>query len=128
MSRDLSAKGFALWRSAMRWQRSVDAALRRLGLTHTRYLVLNATAQLQHETNDAVSQREIAARSELDESTVSGIARRLTGDGLLDRGPHGTDARLWRVIVTSEGNRVLRRARTAVEDASTAFFRKGSSQ
>lgn len=46
----------------MRWQRSVDAALRPLGLTHSRYLVLSATAELQRETKDAVSQREIAAR------------------------------------------------------------------
>lgn len=128
MSKDLSAKGLALWRSAMRWQRSVDAALKPLGLTHTRYLVLSATAELQRKTNDAVSQREIASRCELDESTTSRIALRLTEDGLLDRGPHGTDARLWRVIVTDGGNRILRRARTAVDAASTHFFRQRSAQ
>ena len=126
MSNTLSAKGFALWRSAMRWQRSLDAVLRPLGLTHTRYLVLNATAELQHEARDAVSQRAIAERCELDESTTSRIALRLTEDGLLDRAPHGIDTRLWRVRLSDTGSRVLRHARTAVEAAATRFFQRSA--
>jgi DNA-binding MarR family transcriptional regulator len=97
--------------------------LRPLGLTHTRFLVLHTTALLQQEANDAVSQSEIAQRCELDDSTVSNLARRLTEDGLLDRGPNGVDARAWRVIVTSAGHRVLRRARPAVDTASSQFFK-----
>ena len=123
MSKNPSTQGFALWREAMRWQRTIDAALRPLGLTHTRFLVLDTTALLEQEMNDAVSQREIAQRCELDESTVSNLARRLTEDGLLDRGPNGVDARAWRVIVSPSGHRVLRRARAAVDTVSSRFFK-----
>ena len=38
----MAARGFALWREAMRWQRNLDASLIPLQLTHTQYLVLFA--------------------------------------------------------------------------------------
>lgn len=106
----------------MRWQRSIDAALRPLGLTHTRFLVLDAAAQVYDERDDAVAQQDIAERAGLDRTTTSRIARRLEEDGLLDRGPDGVDARYWRVIVTGKGYELLRRAAPVVDGAAARFF------
>lgn len=120
--RAATERGFDAWRAAMRWQRSVDQALRPLGLTHTRFLVLSAAAQACHEQKDAVAQVLIAERAGLDAATTSGIARRLERDGLIDRGPDGVDARHWRVLVTRAGYDALRRAAPAVDSAATRFF------
>lgn len=126
MNQALAEEGFRAWRSAMRWQRTVDAALRPLGLTHTRYLVLAAAEQLVRELDDAVAQQGIAARAGLDKVTTSGLARRLEQQGLLDRGPDGVDARAWRVLVTRRGRDKLRRARPLVAAAALRFFSRQS--
>ncbi len=108
--RAATERGFDAWRAAMRWQRSVDQALRPLGLTHTRFLVLSAAAQACHEQKDAVAQVLIAERAGLDAATTSGIARRLERDGLIDRGPDGVDARHWRGLRSRRGHDPPRRA------------------
>lgn len=115
-------RGFAAWRSAMRWLRSVDAALRPLGLTHTRYLVLHAAEQLVSKYNDAVPQWEIAELAGVDEGTASSVARRLELDGLLDRGPDGLDARFSRILVSTKGAQTVGRARVAIDAVSVRFF------
>lgn len=111
-------RGFDTWHTAMRWQRGVDRALRPLGLTHSRYLVLDAAARLVAEQRDACAQRAVAARAGLDASTTSSIAFRLTEDGLLDRGPNSVDARRWRLFVTRRGEDLLKRAREVIDDVA----------
>jgi DNA-binding MarR family transcriptional regulator len=119
----LTARGFELWRSAMRWQRIVNQELRPLKLTHTQFLVLDATDRAEREKGDAVMQREIAELAGLDESTTSSVATRLADRGLLDRGiSGGDDSRPWRVIVGSMGRRMLERARPRVVAAAERFF------
>jgi MarR family transcriptional regulator, organic hydroperoxide resistance regulator len=110
--------GFALWRAAMRWQRAIDAALRPLELTHTQYLVLAGAASAIREQGDAVAQRAIAESAELDRATISVLVRKLEDRGLLDRGPHATDGRRWRVILTQRGRRLLEKATALVERAA----------
>ncbi len=120
--RAATERGFEVWRTAMQWQSSVDAVLRPLGLTHTRFLVLDAAAELHEEHKDAVAQREIAELAGLDKTTTSRIARRLEEDGLLDRGPDGLDARYWRVLVTQKGYALLSHAEFAVDGVATRLF------
>jgi DNA-binding MarR family transcriptional regulator len=116
------ARGFALWRDAMRWQRNLDASLIALRLTHTQYLVLRAAESATDEARDAVNQRTIAERAGLDEVTTSRLVRVLSDRDLLDRGPTFGDRRAWRVIVTTKGKQLLKRAAPAVEAASKRFF------
>ncbi|MCB9583601.1 MAG: MarR family transcriptional regulator [Polyangiaceae bacterium] len=110
----------------MGWQRSIDKVLRPIGLTHTRFLVLDAAAQAFERLDDAVSQAKIAEVAGIDEASTSRIARRLEQDGLIDRGPDGVDARYWRVIVTREGYGLLRLARPVVDAAAARFFARGA--
>src|SRR5882724_4779333 len=116
-----AARGFALWRQAMRWQRNVDAILVPLRLTHTQYLVLFTTQSVTDETRDAVTQRGIAERAGLDEVTTSRVVRSLSERSLLDRGD-SLDRRAYRISVTQKGRQLLKRATPDVETASKRFF------
>jgi DNA-binding MarR family transcriptional regulator len=114
----LVAQGFSKWRAAMRWQREIDAALAPLDLTHTQYLVLWAGAAAQQAARDAVAQRVVAETAGLDPATTSQIVRKLEARGLLDRKPTSGDARAWRVIVSTRGAELLRRAAPFVRAAA----------
>jgi DNA-binding MarR family transcriptional regulator len=118
----LIPRGFALWLEAMRWQRAVDATLAPLSLTHTQYLVLATASSLAKEIDDAPSQRAIAERAGLDETTMSRVVRTLTDRSLLDRGDTFEDRRAWRVRVTSSGRAVLRNATASLEMVANRFF------
>jgi DNA-binding MarR family transcriptional regulator len=112
------AEGFSRWRAAMRWQRELDKVLAPLELTHTQYLVLWATAGAQRATRDGLVQRAIADAAGLDQATTSQIVRKLERRGLLDRGPISGDRRAWRVIVSTSGTQLLRRATPLVRTAA----------
>ncbi len=116
------ARGFQLWRSAMAWQRAVEAALGPSGLTHTQYLVLATVEQLMHEIQDAVSQQAIARRAGVDPVTTSRVLRALELRGLCSRGPCGVDTRELRVGISGEGLALVHDAGPSVEAAQLAFF------
>ena len=116
-----AAAGFALWREAMRWQRSVNAALRSLGLTHSQFLVLSSLERICSQEDDAVSQRQVAREAGLDDATTSSVLQALEKRRLVDRAPATGDGRSWRVIVTSGGARMLRRAVPLVATAAALF-------
>src|SRR4051812_31579185 len=75
-----------LWLAAMRWRRAVERVTSEVGLTFTQWLVLDSIRELFEETGDASVQNEIAARTELDRSTISQVLRALESKGLVDRG------------------------------------------
>jgi DNA-binding MarR family transcriptional regulator len=116
-----AAAGFALWREAMRWQRSVNGALRSYGLTHSQFLVLSSLDRACTQEDDAVSQRQVAREAGLDDATTSSVLQTLQARSLVDRGPAFGDGRSWRVIVTNTGARLLRRASPVVSAAGVAF-------
>jgi DNA-binding MarR family transcriptional regulator len=97
----------------MRWRRDVERALAPVGLTFTQWLVLEATADLVREIDDAVSQAEVARRTEIDKMTTSQVMKTLESKGLVDRGPDLT-GRAYRIWVTTRGSQLARRARRAL--------------
>ena len=101
----------------MRWRREVERELRAIGLTFPQWLVLDATAALVRETDDAPNQNAVAARVELDKMTVSQIMRTLAVERLVDRGPD-LSGRAYRICVTKRGAQVWRAGRSRVEAAS----------
>jgi DNA-binding MarR family transcriptional regulator len=115
-------RGFALWRTAMRWQRAVDATLAPFELTHTQYLVLASASSVVEEGGDTATQRAIAGRAGLDEATTSRLVRSLAERGLLDRAETLGDKRAWRVILTRRGRALLQRATPRLEVAARGFF------
>jgi DNA-binding MarR family transcriptional regulator len=106
--------------AAWRWRRAVEAELRGLGLTFTPWLVLAATDALIRESKDAVNQNAVAARTELDRTTVSQVMVALERLGHVDRGPDfiGPGYRIW---ITSSGRKALTLAKAGVVAAADAW-------
>jgi len=116
-----SAGGLAIrrWQEAMRWRRQMDRELDPLGLTFTRWLVLESTLVSIRQCGDAVSQSRVCECAELDKMTVSQAMRDLAQAGLVDRGPDAWGPG-YRVIVTARGSRVAAAGRVRVEAVSQA--------
>src|SRR5687768_6427085 len=85
--RTTTARATEGYLAAWRWRRVVEAELRGLGLTFTQWLVLGVTDALIRESKDAVNQNAVAARTELDRTTVSQVMVALERLGHVDRGP-----------------------------------------
>jgi DNA-binding MarR family transcriptional regulator len=112
-----NAAGKAAWLAAMRWRRAVDLELGSIDLTFTQWLVLDAADELVRETEDAVSQNAIAARTELDKMTISVVVRTLEKRGWVDRAP-AVGRPALRVLLTAQGKRVVANGRAHAETAS----------
>lgn len=113
--------GFLLWQISMLWQRTVNAALSALDLSHTHFVVLAATAWLTREGATA-TQTDIANHAQLDKMTLSKIVRDLQKRGLVQRAEHETDTRAKTVMLTQDGASALKRALRLVEASDDALF------
>ena len=104
----------ALWMQATRARQQAEATLRAHGLSFPLWWVLYVTEELIRETSDAVSQRAVSRRTELDKATVSYLMGELARRSLVDRGPEfgGTSYRIW---VTKEGEALLAQSSLAIE-------------
>jgi DNA-binding MarR family transcriptional regulator len=69
--------------------------------------LLHSAQRLIEETEDAVIQAQIAARIELDQTTVSQLVRRLDERQLVSRGGDIT-GKAWRIYLTDEAIQLLR--------------------
>ena len=108
----------AEWLEAMRWRRRVESICALSRLTFAQWLLLHSTERLIEETKDAVIQVQIAARIELDQTTVSQLVRRLEARRLVDRGGDIT-GKAWRVVLTDEATASLRDLDGPIESTST---------
>ena len=61
-------------------------------------------AFLWHE--DGLSQTELAARSQIDRTTMGGIIDRLEKEGLVERRHHPDDRRAYQVFLTASGKAI----------------------
>jgi DNA-binding MarR family transcriptional regulator len=109
----------AEWLEAMRWRRRVESTCAVSGLSFAQWLLLHSAQRLIEETEDAVIQAQIAARVELDQTTVSQMVRRLEGRGLVSRGGDMT-GKAWRVYLTDAARRLLRDLDDPIEATSGA--------
>lgn len=121
----------ALWMRANRARRRIESTLRPHDLSFPLWWLLYVTAELIHETSDAVSQQTICLRTDLDKATVSYLIGVLSARGLVDRGPEfgGNAYRIW---LTKHGKALLTRSWLAIEtslasDASPAVELKSGS-
>jgi DNA-binding MarR family transcriptional regulator len=113
--------GFLLWRTTLRWQREIAAALRPIDLTHVQFVLLACTWWLNSQDRRP-SQVELATFAETDIKMTSTVIRDLERAGLLDRERDPDDARAFRLRVTRAGGRLAPRAIDVVEDADRRFF------
>jgi DNA-binding MarR family transcriptional regulator len=101
----------------MSWRQRVRAALAGSGLRFNEWLVLETTRRLVHQTGDDVSQNQVATRLRLSRMSVTNAMRSLNHKGLVSRGG-AMSGPAWRVFVTREGVRFLRKHAEAIETAS----------
>jgi DNA-binding MarR family transcriptional regulator len=121
-ARDVVALAREDYLKAWRWRREVEKALKAAELTLTQWLVLDATSALSAETDDAVSQADVAERTELDKMTVSQVMKTLAERSLVERGPDST-RHAYRIVLAPRGEQTLRRANRAADAATRRFTR-----
>jgi len=109
----------AEWLNAMRWRRQVQSVCTDSGLTFTQWLLLDSARQLIAETEDAVIQAQIAARLELDQTTISDVVQRLEHKKLVSRGGDIT-GRAWRVFLTAKAEQLLRALDQRIDSLSSS--------
>ncbi len=113
--------GYLLGQVTMLWQRKQKKVLDPLALTQTQFVLLAAVGWLSKKSN-AVTQVDIANQSNADRMMVSKVLRTLEEKGFITRQEHETDTRAKAINLTKEGEKVLQKALTAVENADMDFF------
>lgn len=113
--------GYLLGQVTMLWQRKLKKVLDPLNLTQTQFVLLAALGWLS-KTNNAVTQVDIAKQGNADRMMVSKVLRTLQDKKFISRQEHPTDTRAKIIKLTTEGERVLQKALTAVENADMDFF------
>ena len=81
-----NAVGFVMWRITHRYQREVDQALRRHGLTHLQFVTLTLVAWMGRAGHPA-TQAEIARFGDIHPMQVSTIVKSLERKALIERMP-----------------------------------------
>jgi DNA-binding MarR family transcriptional regulator len=112
--------GFLLWHISTSWRSSIEAVLKRLGLTHPQFVVLATTGWLT-KNGDLVTQATIGKMAGLDPNTNSQIIKGLKQKELIHR-IQSSDGRAKNVSLTSKGSKILNQALPAVEKADAHFF------
>jgi DNA-binding MarR family transcriptional regulator len=108
------------WRRARRFRRRAEQVLGGRGISFSRWQVLEATERLIREQDDAVSQRQVARRTELPKSSVSEHLRALSLEGLVDIRPDawGVFDRIW---LTKGGERLIATLRSELVGVARAI-------
>jgi DNA-binding MarR family transcriptional regulator len=115
--------GFLLWQITMTWQRQLNRALDEIDLTHTQFAIISALRSLLKESN-AVTQKDIAERSNTDTMMVSKLLRTLEKKGFIERKEHKTDTRAKCVFLTSKGINTFEKAFKITSAANRDFLSK----
>ena len=96
---------FTLYATSMAITRAYKPLLDALGLTYPQYLVLSVLGE-----NDGLTIGGIAARLDLESSTVTPLVKRLEAAGLVERRRGVEDERKVEVTMTEAGRALLERS------------------
>jgi MarR family transcriptional regulator, organic hydroperoxide resistance regulator len=97
---------FTLYATSMAVTRAYKPLLDQLGLTYPQYLVLSALGE-----TDGLTIGGIAARLDLESSTVTPLVKRLEAAGLLNRRRSVDDERRVEVTLTRSGEALLEKSK-----------------
>lgn len=110
--------GQLLGSTARAWRLALDRRLQPLGLSRARWLVLLHLANADRP----LSQKELAARLEVEGPTVVGLLDRMEADGWLTRQPSDEDRRSKRVTLTPRAQDVIRPIRSTAAGLRSELF------
>jgi DNA-binding MarR family transcriptional regulator len=113
--------GLLLWRTTMRWQRVMTAALAPLDLTHVQFVLL-ASAMWLGRDGEPPNQVQLAAQAGTEVKMTSDVVARLETKGLIARETDPRDTRAKVIRITAAGTAAVQSAIVAVEAADAAFF------
>lgn len=113
--------GLLLWRTTMRWQRVMTAALAPLDLTHVQFVLL-ASAMWLGRNGQPPNQVQLAAQAGTEVKMTSDVVARLEAKGLIERETAPHDSRAKVIRVTAAGVAAAQRAIMTVEAADAEFF------
>ena len=113
--------GLLLWRTTMRWQRVMTAALAPLDLTHVQFVLL-ASAMWLGRNGEPPNQVQLAAQAGTEVKMTSDVVVRLEAKGLIARETDPRDSRAKVIRITAAGTAAVQSAIVAVETADAAFF------
>jgi len=119
--------GLLFWQVSVLWQRKIREALRPYDITHTQFVILAVTHELNGR-NVCVTQNDISDFSMIDVMTISTTLRLLVKKNLITREEHPTDTRAKRIMNTKKGEEILKTVNPIVEDVDTEFFFNDTNQ
>ena len=100
---DVDKIGHLLTGTARTWRNKLDQRLRPLGLSQSKWTTLVHLAG----SDEALTQKELAARVGIEEPTLAGILHRLQSDGWIQRKDSASDRRCKTVHLQRKSSAVL---------------------
>lgn len=113
--------GYLMWQVTHAWQRQVEAALAGLEITHMQFVLLAGIGWLTR-SHKLLTQVQLAEFCKIDVMQISQVARKLEEKGLIQRSGHPTDTRAKVLLLTPNGEDILRQALPVIEDLDAQFF------
>jgi len=113
--------GLLFWQASILWQRKIKDALRIYDITHTQFVILAVTHEL-NEKKSCVTQNDISNFSMIDVMTVSTTLRLLEKKSLIIRENHPTDTRAKHIMNTVQGEEIIKTVNPIVEAVDNEFF------
>ena len=106
-----------------KWHSMIKKELKKMNLTHPKFVVLASLAYLSQDSNE-VTQVMISKLSGIDVMTVSQILNLLEKNDFVKRKEHSRDTRAKAVILNKKGEEILQKAVPLVEQIDEIFFEK----
>jgi DNA-binding MarR family transcriptional regulator len=116
-----SSTGLLFIRAYNKWHALIKKALRKLGITHPQFVVLTSLNFLS-QSDDSVSQVNIARMAEMDVMSVSQILRGLEEKGFVKRISNPKDSRANIIVLLPKGQEIAKSAVPIVEQIDDVFF------
>lgn len=104
-----------------RWHSRIGDELKTIGITHPQFVALTALSHLA-QSDEYVTQVNVANMADMDVMSVSQIVRRLEANGFLHRRHDPRDSRANIVQLLGKGQKAVESALPIVEDIDQQFF------
>ncbi|WGL59802.1 MarR family transcriptional regulator [Pigmentibacter sp. JX0631] len=116
-----SSPGFLLWQTLTIWQRLIKRQLEEYRLNHTQFVIL-AIAYWFSTKDNIAKQTDIITLSKLEKMTVSKSLKSLASLNLIQRSENQSDSRFKNIILTDEGEKLIKLLIPMVEKVDNDFF------
>jgi DNA-binding MarR family transcriptional regulator len=116
-----ASTGLVFVRVYNKWHNIIQKELRKIGITHPQFVVMTVLNFLS-QTNEFVTQANIARMADMDVMSVSQILRGLETGGFLTRTANPKDTRANAVCLLLKGQDAIKKALPVVEKIDDEFF------